>query len=242
VSRPSDPFKRARSPETSTSTIDETKGTTWSIEDVPDTDGAGPMTETLSDFNRLAIEAKGLKTRLADVQERLETYAGQRWVECWAEHGIQPDVPVRLANPDTGEYATYVVNDKTASVYVTEKLSNALGNVLGPEVVTSALVETILYSFNQALLARTVKSPESGRKRTIQRLVADRIGPLLDALVTSEELTREEADSLLTATTVNVFDRDFVPSLPALCKNDPDVLSSALGALGGTFVRYVKPS
>jgi hypothetical protein len=238
MSRTKDPFKRALPPAAKPSTDDD-KGTTWHVGPDENDDG---LTTALAEFNRLAAEKKTITTRLTAAQELLESFAGERWIEHWAEHNEQPELPVRIVNPETGEYATFVVNDKTATTVVTDKIKTPLSVVLGTDAVKAGLVETIVYSFNQDLLGKTVKNPITGRRQPLQKLLADRIGGLLDSLVTVDELTRPEADSLLTATTVHVFDRDFVASLPGLCNHHVEALDAAVTALGSAIVRYVKPS
>jgi hypothetical protein len=236
--RTKDPFARAAPPPPKADP-DADKGTRWTVSN--DEEYAG-LAAAITELNTQAAEAKRVKSKIEAAQTLLEDYAGERWVEHWAEHNEQPEVPVRIVNANTGEYTTFVVVDKTASAVVTDKIRTPLERILGTDVIKTNLVETVVYSFNQQLLGKTVKNPITGRKQPLQKLLADRIGGLLDSLVTVDELTRSEADSLLTATTVHVFDRDFVTSLPTLCNHNVSTLDAAVEALGSAIVRFVKPS
>jgi hypothetical protein len=238
--RTTDPFKKAKPP-AAKPTADDDKGTTWMLDGYDD-DPTKLLKAAITDLSEASAELKTAKVRFEAAQDALQPYAENRWLEHWIKEDDHPETPVRITNPKTGEYATFVVQDKTNSAIVTPKMMAALIDVFGVQTIHDAVVETVVYSFNQSLLGKTVKDPITGRQRPIQRMLVDRIGPLLDNLVANGELTRAEADSLLTAKTEFVLDADFVPSWPTILKKNIAKLRVAVDALGSAIVRFIKPS
>jgi hypothetical protein len=210
------------------------EGTTWTV-------GEGTLADRITEVTVLAAESKALKIKLDAAKQIVEDYAEKRWLKHWASFREPPATPVTLATA-AGDAVLFVVADKTDGYAPSPKMLAALAVELEPHEIDAALRSEIIYSFNTAILGLEAKDPQTSRKCTIMQMIARRINPLLEELVTSGQIQRSDAEGLLTSAPVRVFTGDFVPSLPELCGRDASKLGRAVAALGAAIVRFIKPA
>jgi hypothetical protein len=210
------------------------KGTTWTV-DILD------LAEAVRQVNLLAAEIVRTTTLFKENTAAVKTYAEKRWLAHWASFRQQPETPVKVTTK-AGDSVAFVVADKTRGFAPNAKMIAELGDLVGAVTLDGHLNPAVTYSFNDEVLALEAKDPMTSRKSTIMAMIARRINPLLEELVNSGQITRSQADALVSAEQVRVFDASFVAELPELCNRDPVRLGAAVTALGGAIVRFIKPA
>jgi hypothetical protein len=212
-------------------------GTTWLVDDDDE------IAKDLGELKRLTAQQETIETKLDACKARLKAYADDRFIPLWAADGKMPEAPIKIACPTTGHKVGFVVQNKTVGYAPDADQYAQLCELIAPSRLAATMVDVSVYSFNPAILAKRVRDPSSiGRKTTVQRLVADRIAPLLVSLVANEDLSRTEADALLTVNVKQCFSGEFIAELPKLVGGDAGRLRRALTALGSAVVRFVKPT
>jgi hypothetical protein len=134
-----------------------------------------------------------------------------------------------------GESVTFVVQDRSSGFEIKDDMYEDLGGLLGEGALEQVVVDQTTFGFDPiVMLAPTPNG------RTVQEVVGDRLGGMLEDMVERGELSRGQADSLLAVKTFRTFRPGFLQLLPAIVGKSVKKFSEVVDAVGSAIVQYVK--
>lgn len=224
---------RAKSPFATAKAVEpKAKGTTITIVD-----------PRINRLHRLSVLVARLEAKIDECKAALREVGDDRVLPQWAQEGVLPASPIKLVDSIDGASVTFIVQDRTTSTAASESAIEALADALDLKSDAAGLaVESEIFAFNADVLGMRVRDRTTGRKTTVQSLVGTCIAGLLSDLVADEELTPQQAGSLLTVTRVKKWAPGLLEKIGKLAAGDVMRLRSAVSALGSAVVRYVKPA
>lgn len=175
----------------------------------------------LANFVAAKAELKAAEGKVQLAKGIVGPVALKLYAKNWATRRSMPETPVSITN-ESGESATYVVQDRTGQIRFSEEQQIALGEIIGPEAVAESIVRAQSFSFNQEVL---------DQPGVMEKLIA---------AIGNAGLEPEQAANLVVASTVTRLKPGVVENLSGLCKHDPVMLEAAIEAVGTCLTSYLK--
>lgn len=149
-----------------------------------------------------------------------------------------PADPIRILDPSTGNAVAYIVQDRCGVARLTDDQSFDLEAIVGSTVVDGLVCEHTTYSF-----APEVLDQPAGDGRSVRDVLGQALGTLLAHLVSTRQITAEQARQLLIVEAERRLVPDAVSRCIAALPRDEHLKQSLLelfDALGPHLTRYFR--
>lgn len=217
-------------------------------------DSDGQITEEYAKLHnavREVIEAKQEKDAATNRFERaskgvLREYVEGAYAERMAKSGALPTTPIVVVSHD-GLDLTYVVQDKTTSVGLSEEQLLVLRGLLGDDKVSEITVEARNFAFDSETMLEIAGEIPVGKSAEevaalprVSDVVARRVSMAMAEAVNEGEITQEQLESLIVADRkVRLREGEFA-KIATHTGADVNRIRGVLDALKGAVVRYFK--
>jgi len=191
------------------------KGTSWMLSDQAHIDA-------VNEIVKLDREVDALNAKINVRKNLLKNVAQEKWLSDYVRESGSPESPLKLMTPD-GESLTYVVQDRSGQVKVSDDLREQLIGEIGADAVDRLLYEETVFSFNRvALMNPEVEKAVSKALEALVEQVAA-IDPEVALLDVEQKVTYKKLDNLT-----------------EICGHDKGAIARFVDLIGSALVRYLK--
>lgn len=224
----------AKTEKKKTATKPKKESTIWLVGDDDVEKDPARLGEAVRDLLVADKAAKAAELRADMAKAKLKNYASQRWVDEFSADGVPIETPIKLVS-NKGDSVTFIVQDRTNGYVLSEEAQQQISGIVGAEPLAELLAEKTSFAFNPEVLAEVTPSGA-----TVQELVGERIGALLERMVTAGHLTTEQKDGLFLVNTTQVLVPGVFHRLPALANYSADTFKKLVSTISGAVVQYIK--
>jgi hypothetical protein len=191
------------------------KGTSWMLTEAAHIDA-------VNEIVKLDREVDAINAKINVRKNILKGVAQEKWLSDYVRESGSPESPMKLLTPE-GESLTYVVQDRSGQVKVSDDLREQLVVEIGSDAVDRLLYEETTFSFNRvALMNPQIEKAVSKALEALVEQVAS-IDPEISLLDVEQKVAYKKLDNLT-----------------EICGHDRGAISRFVELIGSALVRYLK--
>jgi hypothetical protein len=224
------------------------KGTTYTLPKDLDAEGklqgdSKAMNESVTTVIEAKQEENKAKNKGKLAKGKLNDWAFTQLYRDWANLGVQPEGPVKVANHN-GETLTVMITDKTQQNTLGDDQAEILVGLLGEDLYGQLVEEVQVFGFDPKVMSQFAGVELANQADTPagKPTVMDVIGEIVsDAIQKTKRLTDEQKETILTFDSVTRVRAGRVARLVEFLGQDAVKLEETLDAIGSGVTRYLKP-